>query len=182
MKTTTFYPLKYYEGRYEISRSGIVRSCNSFKFDTLGRINDLKQKVIKINLDKRSGYPVVKLTTNNGKYGTQYLHRLLALTFLRRPDNKNIVNHKDGEKQNYSLTNLEWTTQSENHLHAIALNLIKLPFENKIPVKDRCTGRKYPSIKRSTVTLNLDYFRTKRMLKGIIPNTTCLEIILGLTN
>lgn len=51
--------------------------------------------------------------------GKQYLeHRKLAEMFIPNPDNKPCINHKDGNRSNNSLDNLEWVTYSENHIHA----------------------------------------------------------------
>lgn len=51
------------------------------------------------------------------------IHRLLALTFIPNPLGKREVNHKDGNKKNFSLSNLEWVTPSENCRHAFRLGL-----------------------------------------------------------
>ena len=45
------------------------------------------------------------------------VHRLVAICFLEKKDDKNIVNHKDGNKKNNNLDNLEWCTSSENTIH-----------------------------------------------------------------
>lgn len=55
-----------------------------------------------------------------------WIHRLVAQTFLPNPDNKPQVNHKDGNKLNNILSNLEWVTVSENQIHAINSGL-RLP-------------------------------------------------------
>lgn len=50
----------------------------------------------------------------NGKYRKIGVHRLLAIVYIPNPDNKEVVNHKDGVRTNNSLDNLEWFTQKEN--------------------------------------------------------------------
>ena len=57
---------------------------------------------------------------------TCLLHRLLALAYIPNPENKPTVNHKDGDKLNCKLSNLEWATYSENNLHAYR-NKLKSP-------------------------------------------------------
>ena len=63
------------------------------------------------------GYPVVCIR-HGGKRHCKRVHRLLAQTFIPNPDNLPVVNHLDGNKENYSLSNLEWTTGKENMEHA----------------------------------------------------------------
>lgn len=70
------------------------------------------------------GYPGVKLLLSGGeKY--VYIHRAVAEAFIPNPDNKPQVNHKDGNKQNSSVDNLEWCTAKENMHHAIITGLLK---------------------------------------------------------
>lgn len=71
-----------------------------------------------------AGYMAVQ-TKDRGKRKTLYIHRLLAQAFLPQPFGCNEVNHKDGDKTNNSLENLEWTTHSENLRHACASGLYR---------------------------------------------------------
>ena len=65
------------------------------------------------------------------------IHRLLAIQFIPNPENKRTVNHKDGNKLNNSLDNLEWATDSENisHAYSIGLNNKKNKFLNEKDLK-----------------------------------------------
>ena len=80
-----------------------------------------------------TGYKMVRLTINKEKKGYA-VHRLVAQTFLPNPNNLSIVNHKDGDKTNNNVNNLEWVSQSQNRQHAIDTRISKLAFgkRNKI--------------------------------------------------
>ena len=69
------------------------------------------------NVNKK-GYVRVGLT-KNGKTKEYLVHRLVCETFLDNPNNYPQVNHKDGNKQNNNLNNLEWCTSQENIVHRI---------------------------------------------------------------
>jgi hypothetical protein len=64
-----------------------------------------------------NGYLQVSIM-NNGKCESKLVHRLVAQSFLNNEHNKPCVNHKDGNKENNNITNLEWCTYSENELHS----------------------------------------------------------------
>lgn len=71
----------------------------------------------------RNGYLAVTLREDNGGCRRAYVHRLVAETYLPNPENKSDVNHKDGNKLNNHLDNLEWATRSENLKHAYDMGL-----------------------------------------------------------
>lgn len=72
---------------------------------------------------RKNGYCDVKVFNNKeNKYKTFRVHRLVCLTFLENPENKPFVNHKDENRSNNKLENLEWMTNKENVNHSLNLN------------------------------------------------------------
>lgn len=118
----------------------------------------------------RAGYLTIKLS-KHGKDSTQYVHRLLALAFIPNPMNKQYVNHINGNKLDNRLENLEWVDHSENMKHAFRTGLCSF---SKKPVIDRCSGRRYLSIKEAARALEIPYETCKNFLSGRRPNPTCL--------
>jgi hypothetical protein len=105
-----------YEGYYQISNLGNVRSIDRFD-----GVHDRQGTIIKPNL-KPNGYLQVGLRKHNTRkwFG---VHRLVAIHFIENPDNKPQVNHIDGNKLNNTVENLEWVTGKENQRHAARLGL-----------------------------------------------------------
>lgn len=95
----------------------------NYTIDELGNVFSIRRnKYLKSTID-RNGY--VKITLcEDYKQKIMSLHRLLAIHFIPNPLNKLCVNHKDGNKQNNSLDNLEWCTHSENIKHAYSNKLM----------------------------------------------------------
>ena len=98
--------IKDYEGLYQVSDQGEVR--RKFKKG---------YKQLKASVSQPSGYLSVSLS-KNGKQKNKSIHRLVAETFLEQPSKEYEVNHKDGNKLNNNLSNLEWVTQKANIDHA----------------------------------------------------------------
>lgn len=88
----------------------------NYKISNLGRVI-----VIKTGLYKKfrlyNGYYYVNLS-NKTKNVCNIVHRLVAIHFIPNPENKPQVNHKDRNKLNNCIENLEWVSQSENSIHA----------------------------------------------------------------
>ena len=72
--------------------------------------------------DNGNGYKQVQIMRKGKRY-TRYVHRLVAECFIPNPDNLPEINHKDGDKNNNSVDNLEWCNHSENLIHAYKTGL-----------------------------------------------------------
>lgn len=113
-----------YEGLYAVSNYGKIQRLAAGNQTYIG-------KVLKPIINKKTGYPYVKLC-NRGKTTKVQLHILVANLFLDPPANPAfIVNHKDGNKENPAYTNLEWISRSDNAKHAIKTGLQRLCFGEK---------------------------------------------------
>ena len=113
-----------YEGVYQVSNLGRVRSVDRLVQYSDGRKYTYKGKMIKLAENKnRGGYLYVRLSHNQRKV-LKSLHRLVAETFIENSGNKPEVNHIDGDKGNNKVSNLEWVTSKENSEHAVKNGLI----------------------------------------------------------
>ena len=99
---------------YSIDECGKVKRNSSTNKDSLGRVINYKERELKIQLDK-DGYQVVTLVYGLEKPKVCKVHRLVAETFIPNPDNLPCVNHKDEDKTNNSVDNLEWCTYQYNN-------------------------------------------------------------------
>lgn len=170
-----FIPIPSYDGRYVINPFGVIKRTEHERKYPDKKLVRYPEKVMAVFIDGRSGYPVVKLTKPNGSYGSQFVHRLVAMAFIPKPFHKNFVNHKNGDKLDSFYENLEWVTPQENHMHAVKASHIKLLPYNRVKVKNVCTGEVYDSIKQASIICNLPYGDVKRKVRGLRSMATCLE-------
>lgn len=96
----------------------ILNECNLYEVSDTGIVRRITNKNT-LSGCVTSGYRSVKITYDNGKQQRFYVHRLVAEHFIKNPDpkNKTFVNHKDGNKLNNCVDNLEWVSPRENNLH-----------------------------------------------------------------
>ena len=105
-----------YRGIYKASGRGRIKSVDRRLSLRDGRSRWVKGKVLKPS-PHSSGYLVLSLC-KDGVETSVLAHRIIAEVFLPNPDNKPEVNHKDGNKHNNAVANLEWVTHLENEEHA----------------------------------------------------------------
>lgn len=98
-----FKDIPGYEGKYQITSWGRVYNVDRGSFITPEH--------------HHKGYLRVDLFDRNGKRTHYKVHRLVGMAFIPNPENKPQINHKDGNKENNSFTNLEWVTNDENVDH-----------------------------------------------------------------
>lgn len=111
-------PIKNFEGLYEISNLGRIKALPRRKNCNRG-YGIMREHYMKPNNYGTSDYYRVPLTNKNHIKKYYLVHRLVAETFIENPNNLPQVNHKDGNKANNKVDNLEWCTASFNLKHAI---------------------------------------------------------------
>lgn len=137
----TWRPVNGYEGYYEVSNTGKVRSVDRLITRTDGKVQPRKGKelffsVSNIEREQRSPRAKVQLW-KDGVHEMKSVHRLVADAFVPNPENLPEVNHIDGNPLNNYVDNLEWITHRDNVIHAYTNGLIS-----------RKTGRDHHNSKR----------------------------------
>ena len=152
-----------YEGYYEVNDLGEVRSLDRYVTDSSGAKSGkrrlLKGAMMKLTESKAqyggTGYLVVNLRKNHTSWVVP-VHILVAKAFIPNPDNMPTVNHKDGNKLNNRVSNLEWVSYSDNNVHALK-NGLRKPRGNQI-VQYALDGRYIATYKSATEAARLTGF------------------------
>lgn len=124
-----FRPIEGFEDRYEVSNHGRVKSLRYYGHE--GREGFLS---IRWNQSERNNTPqgqVRLINSEEGKDENRIVSRLVAEAFIPNPEDKEEVNHIDGDTTNNHVDNLEWVTRSENQKHAVENGLADPPPSNK---------------------------------------------------
>lgn len=107
--------IKDYETLYQISNKGKIKSLQRYVVSKSGSKQLIKEKIRKTTTTT-AGYEYIVLS-KNGNHKTVLVHRLVAETFLDNPNNLECVNHKDENKHNNCVDNLEWCDYTYNNTY-----------------------------------------------------------------
>lgn len=154
-----------YEGFYQVSNLGRVRSLDRITKHSEGNIRTIKGKILKIQINnKRNGYCEISLH-KDGKEKRFRLNRLVAIHFIPNPNNLPEVNHIDGIKENNNIDNLEWVTSIENKHHGWENNLYTGEHIKKQILCNE-TGQEYESITDASRLIPCDRKYLSQHLNG----------------
>lgn len=115
-------------GRYQISSLGRVRSYANFG----SQYRQNKKAILKKAFINKDGYAKVQIYYDSGKLGAEAVHRLVAKVFIPNPNDLPEVNHKNGNKTDNTVKNLEWISHKDNVLHSLKVLGNKPGHRNKV--------------------------------------------------
>lgn len=166
----TWKDIKGFEGHYQISSFGRVKSVSRWRDTHKNSGYITKEKIMK---QKRglTGYYSVGICLN-AVQTFKTIHRLVAEHFVTNADDKPTVNHIDGDKANNKVSNLEWSTHSEQMVHAFKHDLLELrgsekfPLEVKLQVLNFMKENEGVSIRKTAKLFNM----SRRTVQRIVTN------------
>lgn len=129
MENEIWKNIENYEGLYQVSNLGKVKSLDRIINDIKGKTYLLKGKEIKFS-QNNSGYVLVVLSKNK-KSKTYLVHRLVAETFIPNPNNLPQVNHKNEIKSDNRVENLEWCSAKYNINYGTCIERAKLHYPSR---------------------------------------------------
>ncbi len=162
-----------FDGKYIASNTGKIRTTIEFLDNPMPSGVIRRQKNRHFRKDTLVGpklstkdYPRVRLEKK-----TYSVHRLIALTFLNNPENKEQINHIDGNKQNNQLVNLEWNTCKENSQHAVNLGLTTFTHSEKevsqIDLVTGCVLRDFKSLQEAETITGVARQNISKVVRGL---------------
>ena len=125
--------LSLFDGKYEVDSTGAVFSnARTKRVELVGKVT-------------KHGYRLLLLTVNHKRL-YKMVHRIVAEAFFPNPNNYPEVNHKDGNKLNNAVSNLEWCTSSQNQKHAVDAGLHKTKINMEVANQIRFASGSYSQI------------------------------------
>jgi hypothetical protein len=158
---------------YEVSTLGRFRRIDGEVLTSNGQIRRYKAKIIKPR-KTTTGYWFVGPSIN-GKHKNMLMHSKVAKAFIPNPENKREVNHKNGDKLDNRVENLEWVTPKENAVHARTVLGTCPEAVNRKPVYCFNNGQTYISVSEAAKKLNLSQGTLAAVCRGVWPHTKKLR-------
>ena len=148
-------PVKNFEGILEVDSKGNIYSVDRvYSRSDTGTLCKVKGKVLKFQEDN-CGYSRLRTRDRDGKKVSLKVHRVVAEAFIPNPRGLPQVNHKDGNKKNNNVDNLEWVDNKTNQIHALANGLKEMP-----------SGRKSARLSFTTFAITLDTNEIVAIMNG----------------
>ncbi len=155
-----------YEGIYQASTLGRIRSLDH-RIVTNGNSKAIHERSsrgrVLVQREQNGGYLIVSISVN-GYRKICTVHRLVAKTFIENPNNYRDINHKDGNKKNNKIENLEWVKHSDNIKHSCRELNQKRHFK---PVRCVETGVVYSSCKEASDKTGINKGSINHVLNGL---------------
>ena len=146
-----------------------VKDFDNYIVSNKGNVINTKFGILKKQRNTKMGYKIIDLK-ENGKKKTEYIHRLVAEAFIPNINNLPQVNHKDENKGNNNVENLEWCTISYNNTYNGRAKKIGLKHRNSHPsckkVKNIDTGEIFNSIRAAARAFNINAMGINYCIKG----------------
>ncbi len=174
-----------YEGLYEVSNQGRVRSLARVVRKSDGTKQTYAGRILRSAVTA-GGYRIVALS-RGGKTVTKTVHRLVATAFLPRADERDVVNHINFDRADARVENLEWVTQAQNCRHTISAGRWLAPRCRgedagcaKLTERDVVAIRREFALGASMRSLGLKYGVTGMSIKRVVTGMTWSHIAEGL--
>lgn len=136
---------------------------NSYEVSNLGRVRNKRTNKVLIPYTSETGYLKVKLCENTIRKNER-VHRLVALAFIDNPNKYSEVNHKDGDKTNNTVENLEWCTRQYNQLDWMTRE--NFTPSGRPPKKVKCGNLIFESVQKCADYYGVSRFVMSRWLNG----------------
>lgn len=167
LKCEIWKDIPNYKGFYQASNLGKIRSTDR-KITQLAnggktQFTYIKKGRILAQNTQNGGYLVVSISVN-AKRKICTVHRLVACAFIGNPNNCRDVNHKDGNKKNNNVENLEWVEHGENIKHSY--RVLRQKRHNK-PIRCIDTGKTYSSCKEASDLTGINVGSINHSINGV---------------
>lgn len=160
--------IKGYEGLYQVSNLGRVRSVDHYANISNGNKRFVKGRILK-QWKNCNGYMCIKIW-NKDKRKSFVVHRLVAIAFIENPHRLPDINHKDEVKQNNVVANLEWCNHSYNALYGSCQDRLRKYKQKQVDMINIETGKvikTFESMKKAGAELNIHKEQISSVCRGL---------------